>query len=261
MQETERHHLRQEYTKRWQAILPAEQVAQQLNVTIGVTAHLVGADEQHPLAPTLYADYTPSGAAAWWMEIGQGVVTIGTSQYTRWDDIWRKTVGLLRHVGEVLGASHPMGHIRSLELTYEDLFVWRGGEECAPDQVIKLQWMPERKQKAAKEWHTGQGWVDDPQGKRILERFQVSGVVVKEGEEHHPAVAIQTTAIQGFGNQHQILGLHESFRPIYEVGKGGNSGLAVGDGLHKRTSRLLKDLITPQMARQIGLTHQDGATQ
>ena len=256
MMETERAHLQQEYAKRWKSVLPAEQVAQQIQVTVGVTARIAGSDDPLPLAPTLYVDYTPSGAAAWWMEIGTGIVTIGTNQYTRWSDIWHKAIGLLKHVGDMMGAGHPMGQIRSLELTYEDMFVLRNNDTnagCLPDQVIKEQWIPD-KAKDSKEWHIGQGWVEDPTDKRILERFQISGVIVEESGASLPAITIQTTAIQGFGDRRPILKLTDSFRHLYDVNDGSPTGPGIGDELHQRTKDLLKHLLVPEMARRIGLT-------
>lgn len=256
MMETERPNLQQEYVKRWKSVLPAEQVAQQIQVTVGVTAKIAGSDDPQPLAPTLYVDYTPSGVAAWWMEIGAGVVTIGTNQYTRWSDIWGKATGLLKHVGEMMGAGHPMGQIRSLDLTYEDMFVLRSDDasaNCVPEQVISEQWIPD-KAKDSKEWHTGQGWVDDPTGKRILERFQISGVVVQEDGVSRPAITIQTTAIQGFGDRFPILKLTDGFRHLFDVNDGSPTGQGMGNELHQRTSGLLKKLLVPQMAQRIGLT-------
>ena len=256
MMETERAHLQQEYAKRWKSVLPAEQVAQQIQVTVGVTARIAGSDDPLPLAPTLYVDYTPSGAAAWWMEIGTGIVTIGTNQYTRWSDVWHKAIGLLKHVGDMMGAGHPMGQIRSLELTYEDMFVLRNNYTNAsrlPDQVIKEQWIPD-KAKDSKEWHTGQGWVEDPTDKRILERFQISGVIVEESGTSRPAITIQTTAIQGFGDRRPILKLTDSFRHLYDVNDGSPTGPGIGDELHQRTKGLLKHLLVPEMAQRIGLT-------
>ena len=256
MMETERPNLQREYAKRWKSVLPAEQVAQQIQVTVGVTAKVAGSDDPQPLVPTLYAHYTPSGVAAWWMEIGAGVVTIGTSQYTRWADVWRKATGLLKHVGEMMGAEHQMGRIRSLDLTYEDLFVFRdddAGASCTPSQVIREQWIPD-KARESREWHTGQGWVDDPTGKRILERFQISGLVVQDNGASCPAIKIETTAIQGFGGHVPILNLTDSFRLLYDVNDSCPTGQDMGDELHQRTNSLLKNLLVPQMSQRIGLT-------
>ena len=260
MLEDERPQLEREYAKRWESILPASRIAQGIEVTLGPTAKVAGAeDPPQALAPTLYADYGRTGVAAWWMEIGPGAaVTVGTSEYARWGDFWGKASRLLQQVGDALGAGHPMGRVRSLELTYEDEFVAKvGGEgqDCAPEQVIDMAWMP-KQVGAGQEWHAGQGWVTDPTGKRMLERFQVAGVVRREQDGcKRPTITIQTTAVQGFGNQCEILSLSESFKHLSALGGDGLTGIgkSVGDALHASTGRLFKSLLCPTMAKRIGL--------
>ena len=260
MLEDERPKLEREHAKRWAPILPASRIAQRIDVTVGPTAKVAGAeDPPQALAPTLYADYARSGVAAWWMEIGPGaVVTVGTSEYTRWRDVWGKASRLLQQVGEALGAGHPMGHVRSLELTYEDEFVPKAGSgasDCAPEQIIDTAWMP-KQVGASQEWHAGQGWVVDPTGKRLLERFQVAGVVRQDQDgRKRPAITIQTTAVQGFGNQCEMLSLSESFKHLSAVHGDGltGTGMSVGEALHASTSRLFKSLLCPTMAARIDL--------
>ena len=257
MMETDRPNLQREYANRWKSVLPAEQVSQQIQIAVGVVAKVPGSDEPEPLAPTQYADYTPSGEAAWWMELGHNVVTIGTSQYTNWSSIWGKTTGLLTHVGKTLGSGHPMGQIHTLELTYDDMFVWNRNDAsdiCAPEQAIDGNWMPKRA-KSAKEWHSGQGWIDDPSGKRILERFQISGVIAQAvNGDSRPAITIQTTAIQGFGGRKPIFELAKCSSTLHEINSDRSVGAhRIGNDLHDRTKRLLHELLVPTMSNRIGL--------
>ena len=258
MVEADRPNIQREYAKRWKSVLPAEQVSQQIQIAVGVVAKVAGSDEPEPLAPTQYADYTPSGEAAWWMELGNNMVTIGTSRYTKWSGIWQKATELLKHVGETLEGRHPMGQILTLELTYDDLFIWNGDEAsdiCVPNQVINESWMPEEA-KGGKEWHSGQGWIVDPSGQRILERFQISGVMVKiQNGESHPAIMIQTTAIQGFGGREPIFELAKCSSKLHEVNSGRTPGAHhIGNDLHERTKRLLHKLLVPEMSQRIRLT-------
>ena len=257
MMESDRPNLQRGYVNRWKAVLPAKQESQQIQITLGVGARVSGSDSPEPLAPTMYVEYTSSGEAAWWMEVGHNMITIGTTIYTNWLDIWRKATGLLEHVGKTLGSEHPMGKILTLELTYEDVFMWdddSASDTYTPEQVIKEDSIPDQA-KGSKEWHSGQGWVVDPSGERTLERFQISGVMAQsEDEESRPAIVIHTTATRGFGGSKPIFELAKCSRKLHAINSGRvASAHNIGNDIHDRTKQMLHRLLTPRMSQDIGL--------
>ena len=252
MTEQERPRLEEGYEKYWKAVLPNEQRAQIMEIAMGPTPLVDGRPK--PLAPTQYIEFMRTGKAAWWMEMAGTDITIGCAQYGGWESVSKKAYELLASVGKALGNAHPLAQIRSAELTYQDLFIWH---DTVASYDPKLSIREERIPKAArnsKEWHIGEGWVEDPEGKRILERFQIGAELRGEGSQMRPVIQVVTTAIWGFGATSARLKLDRAFGNIHSVDGIESDGRAVFDELHERTHARFASLITEEVAVRIGLS-------
>lgn len=256
MAEHERTTLDEGYQKYWKAVLPTMTQAQVIKIVMGPTPIEDGTPKS--LVPTRYVEFMRTGKPAWWMEIDGLTITIGCAQYAGWKSVSRKAYGLFAGVGKTLGSHHPLAQIRGAELTYQDLFIWDGPEDAYdPKLAIRERQIP-KQARNSKEWHVGQGWVDDPKGKRILERFQVGAL--RSEENHRPLIIrVVTTAIWGFGATGTGLRLDKAFQNG-TYGNRNEHGRAVYDDLHRRIHVLFGNLITKEIAERIGLNQPGEST-
>lgn len=249
MMEHERGSLDEGYRKYWKTVLPTMNQAQVMEIAMGPTLLVDGRPK--PLAPTQYVEFMRTGKAAWWMDIAGATITVGCAQYGGWESVSKKAYGLFGNIGKTLGNAHPLAQIRNVELTYQDLLVWDGTYDTYdPELAIRKNRIPAKARKS-KEWHTGEGWVEDPAGERVLERFQVGAEM--RGEQN-PVIQVATTAIWGFGARSTRLNLDRAFGSVHAVGDN-SDGRAVYEGLHRRTHALFESLITDDVATRIGLSH------
>lgn len=110
----------------------------------------------------------------------------------RVDSVSKKAYELFACVGRTLGNTHPLAQIRSVELTYQDLLIWHGTDDSYdPKLSIREERIPAAARNS-KEWHVGQGWVEDPAGERILERFQIGAELRTQGSEVRPVIQVVT---------------------------------------------------------------------
>ena len=254
MSEHERGSLDEGYRKYWKTVLPTVNQAQVMEIAMGPTLLVDGRTK--PLAPTQYVEFMRTGKAAWWMEIAGPTITIGCAQYGGWKGVSRKAYELFGSIGKTLGNAHPLAQIRSVELTYQDLLVWDGTDDTYdPEFAIQESRIPEKARKS-KEWHTGEGWVEDPVGERILERFQIGA---KMRGEQNPVVQVVTTAIWGFGAASARLNLDRAFGSVHAVGDN-RDGRAIYESLHERTHALFGNLITEDVAVRVGFSHPGEST-
>lgn len=251
MAEHERTILDGGHEKYWKPVLPSVNQAQVLEIALGPTPLVDGRPKR--LAPTQYVEFTRTGQAAWWMEIAGTLITVGCTQYGGWQSASEKAYGLFDGLGKTLGDAHPLGQIRSAELTYQDLFVWHGTDDAYdPKLAIRKDRMP-KDAKNSKEWHLGEGWVEDPDGQRILERFQIGAELRQEGDQTRPIIQVVTTATWGFGATNAPLRLGRAFGSIQSVDRKESDGRDIYDRLHRRTHALFGTLITEEVAERIGL--------
>ena len=251
MVEHERERLNDGYEKYWKAALPTVKQTQIMEIAVGPTPLVDGRPK--PLAPTQYIEFMRTGKAAWWMEIAGPNVTIGCAQYGGWESVSKKAYELFANVGKTLGNAHPLAQIRSAELTYQDLLIWHGtGDSYDPKLSIRKERIPAAARNS-KEWHIGEGWIEDPAGERILERFQIGAELRRQGSKARPVIQIATTAIWGFGATSARLKLDRAFGNIHSVGGAERNGRAVYDKLHDRTDALFGSLVTEEVATRIGL--------
>ena len=257
MMENERTNLQNGYEKYWKAILPKEIQAHLMGISLGPTP-LVG-DTPNPLAPTRYVEFSRTGNAAWWMEIASDTITIGCSQYAGWDKVSGKAFGLFSALAKALDTNHPLAQICSAELTYVNLLKWVGAEQAyEPQLAIQEPRLPRtvarsKTASALKEWHLSEGWVRDPETERVLERFQISSMLQRNGDQIQPIIRIETTAIWGFGMSTSHFNLTKAFENIQEVNGDGIDGRIKYDELHERVKLLFGTLITENLADLIGL--------
>lgn len=252
MTEHERQSLDAGYEKYWKAVLPKVILGQVMKFAVGLTP--IAEERPKPLRPTQYVEFMRTGQAAWWMEISGPTITIGCAQYGGWKSVSEKAYQLFSSVGKTLGNTHPLAQVRSAELTYQDLLVWHGDSEAYdPQLAIRKEQIPP-KAKRSKMWHTGEGWVEDPDGERILERFHIGAELHAEEKPVRPIVKVVTTAIWGFGETTPRLSLDRAFGKIHSVDGKASDGRAVYDSLHRRLHALLEGLITEEIAERIGLS-------
>lgn len=255
MAEHERATLDDGYQKYWKAVLPTMTQAQVIKIVVGPTPINDGTPK--PLVPTIYVEFMRTGKPVWWMEIDGLTITIGCAQYGGWQSVSRKAYGLFAGVGKTLG-SHPLALIRSAELTYQDLLVWDGPKDAYdPKLAIQEKRIPEQARDST-EWHVGQGWVADPEGERILQRFHV-GALRSDENHRRPIIRVLTTAIWGFGATGTPMRLDEAFQDGHSD-IGNERGRAVYDDLHRRVHVLFGNLITKRVAERIGLNHPGEST-
>ena len=258
MTEHERANLDGGYERYWKPVLPTVSQGQVMEIAMGPMPLVEG--RVKPLAPTRYVEFMRTGKAAWWMEITGPTITIGCAQYGRWKSVSKKAYELFASLGNTLGNAHPLAQIHSAELTYQDLLVWHGVDEAYdPKLAIREERIPTRAARS-KEWHIGEGWVEDPEGERILERFQIGAEMRRDGSRVHPIIQVTTTAIWGFGGTTPRLKLDRAFGNVQSVDGKDNDGRAVYEGLHRRTLALFGNLITEEIAGRIGLSSQSGGS-
>lgn len=251
MTEHERASLDEGYEKYWKAGLPTVGQTQVMEIAMGPTPLVDGRPK--PLAPTHYVEFMRTGKAAWWMEIAGPTITVGCARYGGWKSVSRKACELFAGVGKTLGNAHPLAQVCSAELTYQDLLVWRGADEDYDPKLAIQETRIPMQARNSKEWHVGEGWIEDPEGKRILERFQVGAELRREENRIHPIIQVTTTAIWGFGGTGGPLKLDRAFGNIQPVDGKDNDGRSIYDELHRRTHTLFKALITEEIAGRIGL--------
>ena len=258
MTEHERTSLDEGYEKYWKAVLPTVSQAQVMEIALVPTPLVDGRPK--PLAPTHYVEFMRTGKAAWWMEIAGPTITIGCARYGGWTSVSRKAYELFASLGKTLGNTHPLAQIRGAELTYQDLLVWHGADNTYdPKLAIRENRIPVQARNS-KEWHIGEGWIEDPEGTRVLERFQIGAELRREGNQIHPIIRVTTTAIWGLGGTSGCLKLDRAFGNIQSVGGKDNDGRAVYEGLHRRTNALFGNLITEEMAGRVGLSQPGEST-
>ena len=246
------------YEKYWKPVLPSVNQAPVMEIAMGPTPLVE--DRVKPLAPTQYVEFMRTGQAAWWMEIVGPTITIGCAQYGGWKSVSRKACELFASLGKTLGSTHALAQIRSAELTYQDLLVWHGDDDAYdPKLAIREERIP-AKARRSKVWHLGEGWVEDPEGERILERFQIGAELRGEGSRVHPVIQVTTTAIWGFGGTSARLKLDRAFGNIQSVDGKDSDGRAVYDGLHGRTHTLFGSLIAEEIASRLGLSQPGEST-
>lgn len=238
------------YQKYLKAALPSERSAQQMVVAaVGPTPP----EGTVPLEPKLYADFARTGEAAWWMEVVGPVITVGCSQYGGWSSTRAKACKLLRGLGKTLGAGHPLAQIRSVELTYQNLFTWDGpGRDSDPKLVIHGDQIP-KKAERSKEWNRSEGWVNDIQECRVLERFQIAAELYRHGNRINPVIQIVTSAMWGYGENPKRLDLETAFGTLDSNFQSTCDGRAIFEDLHERSHGIIRPLVTNEIADLIGL--------
>ena len=164
-----------------------------------------------------------------------------------------KAFELFRALAKTLTSDHPLAMICSAELTYVDKLRWDGAErEYNPCLAIQESRIP-RKALNLKEWHLSEGWLGDPDRERILERFQISAELQRDGSRVDPIIRVETTAIWGFGQSETRLKLNRAFDKIQEVDGEFTDGRAKYNELHGRVKLLFGTLISEELAGQIEL--------
>lgn len=251
MMEHERLNLQNGYEAYWKSVLPRSSQAHVMEFAIGPTPLVDGLPK--PLAPTTYTECLRNGNAAWWMEIAGPVITIGCTQYSDWERVSSKVFELFNALAKTLSSDHPLAMICSAELTYVNILRWDGTEqEYNPRLAIQESRVP-RKALNLKEWHLSEGWLDDPERERILERFQISAELQRDGSRVDSIIRVETTAIWGFGETETRLKLNRAFDKIQEVGGEFTDGRAKYNELHRRVKSLFGTLITKDLADRIEL--------
>lgn len=251
MTEHERAKLDEGYENYWKAVLPTVRRGHVMEIAVRPTP-LVD-DRPKPLAPTQYVEFKRTGQAAWWMEVAGPTITIGCAQYGGWKSVSEKVYELFASVGKVLGNDHPLAQVCSAELTYQDMFVWHGPEATYdPKLAIREERIPSKAGKS-KMWHIGEGWIEDPDGQCILERFQIGAELRAEGQKVRPIVKVETTAIWGFRETTARLRLDRAFGKIHSVDESESNGRSVYDKLHRRIHALFGNLVTEDIAKRIGM--------
>ena len=254
MTELERGSLDEGYQKYWKTVLPKVNQSQVMEIAMAPTPLVDGRPK--PLAPTQYVEFMRTGKVSWWMEVAGATITVGCAQYSGWKSVSEKAYELFGGIGKTLGNTHPLAHIRSAELTYQDLLVWDATDDTYdPELAIRKSRIPAKARKS-KEWHTGEGWVEDSMGERVLERFQIGAEL---RGERKPVVQVVTTAIWGFGETSARLNLSRAFGPVHPVGNDSDCR-AIYESLHARTHALFGNLVTEDIAVRIGLSQQGEST-
>ena len=251
MMEHERLILEQAYETHWKSALPRASQGHVMEVAMGPTPLVEGLPK--PLAPTTYTECLRDGTAAWWMEIAGPMITIGCTQYTGWERVSGKAFELFSAMAKTLNSNHPLAMICSAELTYVNILRWEGTEQKYDPRLAIQESRVPRKALNLKEWHFSEGWLDDPERERILERFQIAAALQSDGSRVDPIIRVETTAIWGFGQSETRLKLNRAFDKIQEVDGEFTDGRAKYNELHGRVKLLFGTLISEELAGQIKL--------
>lgn len=254
--EAERKQLTSEAKKGWLNILPSVEVAQVINVQLQANDPAVL--QQKPvmaLAPTVYGQYGMDGTPILQMELKNNTVALMSTRYSRWDAVSGKFYKLLTMLGRVVPEGHPFRKVSSVELTYIDRLGWEGERHgIQAEQAVQEKYLPEDR-KPEEMWHSEQGWTTkEPDGVNIMEKWNVARVnrPVHGGEEAW--LQLITTAVWGFGNSpgNSAFDLHTGYSNLQAIDTP-PTGKTVGEILHRRAKRLYGAIVTPAIAKQVGL--------
>lgn len=240
---------------RWKEILPGIQERQ--HVVIGPQLQGGGVENSTAVMPPLaYTSVERDGSREWELAFEGNSLRISCGKYSRWTQVWKIAQHLFQMVGQAMG-DRKIG-VRTIELTYEDLFLWEGKES----QYKVRNLLTDRSGIIGKQtlehgpmWHCHQGWIQKQtkwKGERYLERVHLNGHKGVLHREEKFAIGVATTTRLGHGGEKRLFTLQTEFTELARKRREKNGGRF--EWMHEKNKELLGKVLTEKMQQAISLS-------
>ena len=200
------------------------------------------------LSPVLGVSFErikPDGEPAWRLRCEGHSLFVNCLEYTRWKDVWDTASGYMRGVFEAVGAEDMS--VEGVFLQYINVFDWVA---CPKEyDIIQLldvdsEYFPGAIKNYDAAWHLHQGSfvpVSFPMFGNILQKIHFDAL--REDKAGQPAIRLDTFLRFDFNDCVSAGVFLEENSQLEEV---------FGD-LHRRNKRLLQNLLTGSVCKNIGL--------
>lgn len=246
--------------REWKAILPMENVVPPM-VTVQTGPTVIGPGQQpaslRPMNIVVYGRSMPNGTVEWELIFQGNAIQIITQSYSRWKHTWRVAERLLEAVGRAL--KDRSTEIKTVELTYQDVFVWDGrNEEYNLEELITTDdgLIGREINTKGKLWHWQMGWImdkADDSPAQWLERIHLAGVHGSTPEGPRYMVTIETTTRAGHGSEQPLFTLQRGFRKIHAAEDEGPAGSIAFEWMHQQCKAMIGRILKQEIQDRIGL--------
>lgn len=137
------------------------------------------------LQAVVFERMRPDGSPEWRLRVEGQSIFVNCLAYTRWEEIWGRTSGLLDTVLKLIANDDVT--ITGILMQYIDIFEWVAAPEAYnPRELLAVgDMIPSRVLSSGPWWHLHQGWFkfDEPTlpKSRLLEKLHIDSVVDDAG--------------------------------------------------------------------------------
>jgi uncharacterized protein (TIGR04255 family) len=216
-----------------------------------VEATISGAPTLRRVQGTQLSHLRPDGTPAWSVRLIGNQLAVECTRYTRWEKVWGVAHKYLQVCLRMLSAEGESRKLLVVGQNFVDAFLANQEDFDVGTLLKRGPMIAEKIFSAGPTWHSHVGWFErsDAYGVRIpcLNQLNLDAIRSQDG----PTPTLKITIAHN-----QELRLQQSV-PIEE---GDNELDGLMTTLHMHNKRVLKELLTAQMAARIGLEDSDVAT-
>ncbi|WP_162914456.1 TIGR04255 family protein [Taklimakanibacter lacteus] len=188
----------------------------------------------------------PDGKLGWRLRLDEAKIIVNCLDYVSWSEVWPKAWDYFERASEALQSRN--NPIKGAFLQYVDVFEWLGNQkDYSVDKLLRRgsPYVPASVFQSGTAWHLHQGrYIEDglPVKGRLLQRIHLDA-----GTSRQPStfVKIDSYLNLDFADPMIVRGSlkekKDRLGPIFEF-------------LHDMDKRILRDYLTPELAKDIGLT-------
>ena len=209
------------------------------------------------MTPIFYNSVSRDGSREWELGFNGNQVRVTCGKYSRWEHVWKIANNLFQMVGKSLSGRDT--GIITVELTYQDLFVWEGEEKdydvrrllSCEDEVIGRSMLG-----LGPLWHSHQGWMKDQNKwpeEDYLERIHLDASKGMVWNEERFGIFITTTTRLGHGGTKKIFSIQKGFHPLKVVNEKSDTAADRFEWLHTKAKSVFSKVLTKETQESINL--------
>ncbi|MGV8864984.1 MAG: TIGR04255 family protein [Pseudomonas sp.] len=196
-----------------------------------------------------FAFLRPDGRPAWAFRAFHNVVMVECTRYTRWRSVMTQAKKYIRSFLDVANVSWPEGQVAQIVLAMSDDFMWHGSRDDFDLQQLMRpsSVMAQKSFASGSVWHSNAGWFDKSENYDTLQALNVVSLHsddlcrLKSADARVNILHVQDCR---FRNPVPV--------PIF-ADTSDDKFANVLEEMHVRNKELLREILIPDTATQIGL--------